>query len=270
MKQLSKLCLVSLLASGAVNAQELKPEWELGAVGFAMSQQAYPGSSYQKPVGLIAPVFIYRGKFLRIGQSGLDLRALDYPDFELDVGFAGSFGSNSNKIPVRQGMPNLGSLVEFGPRAKWYLNGRNTDETTWVEMPIRGVFDINNRANWVGLTAEPQLAYEAKKGPWKLWASAGALLGNRAMNEHFYSVDSNYVTASRAGYQANAGLITWKAVLSASYEVSPALSVFGFTRLNTTHGAKNHNSPLVDKATGMNYGLGFIYTFMKSDTLVKP
>jgi outer membrane scaffolding protein for murein synthesis (MipA/OmpV family) len=264
----TNICLAIGLTSTA-QAQQLRPEWELGVVGLAMTQQAYPGSSYHRPAALIAPLLIYRGKFLRAGQSGVGLRAIDLPGFELDVGFAGSFGSNSSNIPVRRGMPNLGSLVEFGPRGKWYLSGRNTQQTAWVELPVRGVFDIGNHAKWIGVTAEPQLAYETSFSAWKLSGSVGALLGNRDMNQHFYSVDPAYTNQARPAYQAQAGLIAWKAGLTASYRVSPQLSLFGFTRLNSTSASKNHNSPLVDKTNGVNYGVGLAYTFFQSGTMVE-
>jgi MipA family protein len=207
---------------------------------------------------------------LRAGQGGAGLRAIDLPNFELDVGFAGSFGSNSNKIPVRQGMINVGTLVEFGPRAKWYLNGRGTDQTTWFELPVRGVFDIGHHAKQVGITAEPHMSYETKINAWKLSGSVGALLGDRKMNQHFYGVDAPYVTNTRPAYQASSGLIAWKAGLTANYTVSPNLNVFGFARLNTVAGASNLASPLIDKTNGMSYGIGLIYTFVQSANMVKP
>jgi MipA family protein len=250
--------------------QNLKPEWELGVIGLATSQQAYPGSSNQTSAGLIAPLLIYRGKFLRAGQGGIGLRAIDLPNFEIDIGFAGSFGSKSNKIPVRQGMPNLGNLVEFGPRAKWYLNGRNTDQTSWLELPIRGVFDISNQAKNIGYTAEPQWAYQTNIGAWKLSGSLGALLGNQNVNQYFYSVDTAYANSTRNVYQAKSGLVAVKMGFNASYQISPTVSLFSFARLNTTRIAANHVSPLIDKASGTSYGIGIIYSFLQSEALVSP
>jgi MipA family protein len=262
------LVLLVMLLSAQTQAQNLKPEWELGGVGLATSQQAYPGSSYQQPAGLIAPLLIYRGKFLQVGQGGIGLRAVDLPNIEMDIGFAGSFGSSSNKILVRQGMPNLGHLVEFGPRIKWYLNGRHTDQTSWFELPIRGVFDISQHAKNIGFTVEPQLAYESQIKFWKLSGSLGALIGDQKVNQYFYGVDSVYANSTRNTYQAQSGLIAFKAGITASYQVSPAISLFGFARLNTTRGGVNHASPLIDNASGASYGIGIVYSFMQSETLV--
>jgi hypothetical protein len=39
-------------------------------------------------------------------------------DFELDIGFSGSLGSGANDTQARRGMPELGTLVEFGPRGE--------------------------------------------------------------------------------------------------------------------------------------------------------
>jgi MipA family protein len=135
---------------------------------------------------------------------------------------------------------------------------------------VRGVFDISNHAKQVGFTAEPQLSYEANVAQWRFSASVGALLGNTKMNQHFYSVDTAYANASRPIYSANAGLMAWKAGISVSYAITPKFNAFAFTRMNTTAGTKNHSSPLVDKTAGLSYRLGFIYTFLQSETMVKP
>lgn len=270
MNHTATIAALTIAMSTSAQGQNLKPEWELGVVGLTASQQAYPGSSYQTSAGLIAPLLIYRGKFLRAGQGGVGLRAIDLPNFEIDIGFAGSFGSKSNKIPVRQGMPNLGNLVEFGPRAKWYLKGRNTDQTSWLELPIRGVFDISNHAKYIGYTVEPQLSYETKINAWKLYGSLGVLVGNQSVNHYFYSVDNAYANMNRNVYQAHSGVIALKAGFNASYQISPNVSIFSFARLNTTRGSSNQVSPLIDKTSGASYGVGLVYSFLQSDTLVSP
>ncbi len=259
-----------MLMSLQLSAQELKPEWELGAVGLALSQQAYPGSSYQRQAALIAPVFVYRGRFLRANENGVGLRAVDEPSFELDLGFAASLGARSDQIPKRAGMQNLGTLVEFGPRSKWYLSSKVGTEKTWLEMPVRGVFNLNNRAHYVGMTAEPQIAYEINRQPWRLWASAGALIGDSKMNQYLYGVSSQDVTANRAAYQGKAGIMTWKASLAGSYNITPNLSVFASARANTVAGTSNASSPLIDQKRGLSYGIGVLYFFAKSDQMVKP
>lgn len=53
--------LTMLGITGAV-AQEaaLLPRWEIGAFGFGISQQAYPGSDTQLSRAVVLPYFVYR------------------------------------------------------------------------------------------------------------------------------------------------------------------------------------------------------------------
>jgi MipA family protein len=268
--QFAKVLCIIFGVSGPLAAQELKPEWELGVVGLGLSQQAYPGSSYQRQAVFASPVLIYRGDFLRANENGAGLRAINEPRVELDIGFSASLGASASKIPARYGMSNLGNLVEFGPRTKWFLTDKNNPQKTWLELPIRGVFNMSERAKHIGFTAEPQVGFELNAQPWRLWANAGAILGDSRMNDYIYSVDSNYATNSRSPYQAKAGLMAWKASLAGSYNITPDLSLFATIRANTVSGSANASSPLIDQKRGLNYGLGVLYFFTKSDTLVKP
>ena len=49
------------------------------------------------------------------------MRAVQTPSTELDIGFSGSFGSAAADNDARRGLPNIGTLVEFGPRPRWKL-----------------------------------------------------------------------------------------------------------------------------------------------------
>jgi hypothetical protein len=43
-------------------------------------------------------------------------------------------------------MPNLGTLIEFGPRLEWKL-GQATGGGAWrTEFPLRAVFDLSDDA----------------------------------------------------------------------------------------------------------------------------
>lgn len=95
---------------------------------------------------LALPYFIYRGELLRADRVGVGVRALKNPTFEVDTGCSGAFGSNSNRIAARRDMPNLGTLIEFGPRLEWKL-GQATGGGAWrTEFPLRAVFDLSDDA----------------------------------------------------------------------------------------------------------------------------
>lgn len=255
------------LALGA-QAQGLRPAeplWEIGAVAFGVSQQAWPGASEGLRRGLALPYVLYRGPVLRVDRGSVGVRAVRQDGFELDVGFAGAFGSGSNETEARRGMPRLGTLVEFGPRGRWELGSAPGGGRWHAELPLRGVFDLDDRLAGRGWALEPEVQYRHDGvGGWRLSASAGALLGDRRLNGTFYDVAAPYATATRPAYEARAGLISWRLGLTASYRLSPDWRVFGFGRMDLVSGAANADSPLVSRSAGFTGGIGLQWTWMRS------
>jgi outer membrane scaffolding protein for murein synthesis (MipA/OmpV family) len=244
------------------------PLWEIGAVGLAVSQQAYPGAKEHVRRGLALPFLIYRGEYLRADNGTAGIRALKTPDVELDIGFAGAFGARSSSIDVRQGMPDIGTLVEFGPRLKWHLGTTSGKGRLRLELPLRGVFDLNDHLTHRGLVFEPELIYEGHAAPgWRYRTGIGALWGNQRLADTFYGVAPLYATATRPAYVAQSGLIAWRLSASFSRDLSPDLSLFGFAHADSVAGAANAASPLVQRRTGLSVGLGLTYTWMRSARL---
>lgn len=241
------------------------PLWEIGAAGFGVSQQAYPGASEQVRRGLALPFLIYRGEYLRADRDTLGLRAINQPRYEVDIGFAGAFGSRADDSEARRGMPELGTLVEFGPRLKWHLGPVNGDGRLRAEFALRGVFDLDDKFRNKGVSFEPRLVWEQRGGGnWRYGASAGALFGNRKLADTFYGVAPADALPGRPAYIAESGLIALRFGASASREITPDLRLFLFGRLDSVAGAANRDSPLVRKTTGASVGAGLIYTFARS------
>ncbi|MEI6661925.1 MAG: MipA/OmpV family protein, partial [Comamonadaceae bacterium] len=119
----AKLALITaLLFTASVQAQDAGlPLWEAGVFAGSLASPAYPGSAERLTRTLALPYFIYRGDILRIDRGGVGARMMMGPDVELDVGFAASLPASSADITVRQGMPDLGTLLEFGPVLKLTL-----------------------------------------------------------------------------------------------------------------------------------------------------
>ena len=158
-KLIAGIAVLALLLAGNAHAQSddapaaALPLWELGAFGFGSSQQAYPGADEQLTRGLLLPYGQYRGRFLRADRETAGLRAVKTPVYELDVGVAGSFGGSSAEIGARRGMPELGTLLEFGPRLKVNLGqwGEGRHAGRWrLDLPLRGVFDVSDSAAYRG------------------------------------------------------------------------------------------------------------------------
>lgn len=262
--------VVMFATSFAAHAQDSTPQplWEIGAGLLAASQQAYPGAAQRVGRRLVFPYVIYRGKFLRADRDGLGLVAVKTSQYELDIGFAGAFGSDSNDIEARRGMPNLGTLIEFGPRLKWTLAESPANGRLRADLAIRGVFDLSDGFSNKGISVEPQLVYQWDSGAWRYNASAGLILGNQRLADTFYGVAPIHATASRPTYSAESGLVAVRLGANLSRQISPRVRLFGFVQLDSLAGAANNASPLVQKRTGSTIGVGLIYTFARSETLV--
>lgn len=267
---LALLVLASLPA--LVAAQEQPPQdppkrplWEIGAVALAVSQQAYPGSDRQVNRGLALPYLIYRGRFLRADNDGIGLRAVRTPRYEFDVSAAGAFGSRASGDPVRRGMPDLGTLVEFGPRLKIHLGGDANTGRWRLDLPLRGVFDLSDSLEYRGLVFQPGVVWQKRvAGGWNLGLGASLLFADDRLARTFYEVAPAYATATRPAYQAEAGLLATRVSASLSRDLTRDWTLFGFARLDTVAGAANRDSPLVQGRTGATVGVGVSYTWLRS------
>jgi len=242
------------------------PLWEIGAVGLATGQSAYPGSSETVSLALAVPYVIYRGEFFRLDRGGAGFRAIHRPDFELDIGFSGSLGSRASDTVARQGMDDLGTLIEFGPRMRWNLSAPSAPGQWNIELPLRGVFDVSNSAAYRGVVLEPELkySYRAKAG-WTWGTGLSVIAADQSMQSLFYTVTAAQATASRPAYQAQAGLMALRLSGSMSYPLAPDTRLLVFGRFDSVQGAANQASPLVRQNTGLGAGLVLVYTWKKSE-----
>jgi hypothetical protein len=204
---LSLAALVALPAHAQTSASgpSAEPLWEVGVVAFGLTQQAWPGASESVRRAIALPYVLYRGPVLRIDRGAVGLRAVKQSDFELDIGFAGALGSNAGEAAARQGMPVLGTLLEFGPRARLKL-GNDPGGGQWgLELPLRGVFDATDRFAARGFAFEPRVQWSPPAlAGWRVGASVGALLGDRQLAGTFYDVAPAYATGLRPAYDAKA------------------------------------------------------------------
>jgi outer membrane protein len=252
-------------AAAEASAPPAEPLWELGGVAFGLTQQAWPGASEDVRRAIALPYVLYRGPWLRIDRGAFGLRAVKRSGFELDIGLSGSLGSSAKDTVARQGMPELGTLVEFGPRGRWNLGSAPGGGQWRLELPLRGVFDVSDSFASRGVALEPEIQWNHPGlAGWRLTASVGALLGDRRLAGTFYDVAPTYATPTRPAYDANAGLIAWRLGLTASHRLTRDWRIFGFGRLDSVAGAANADSPLVSRTTGYSAGVGLQWTWLRS------
>ena len=255
MRTSSYLALVaaSLLPTlASAQAQPLErdlPLWEAGIGAAAFSTPAYPGADDRSNRGLVLPYLIYRGKVFRADQNGVGARLLNTDKVEFDIGFSGSLPAHSDDVEARRGMPDLGTLVEFGPRLKYKFADLGERGRMRFELPLRAVIEARGGLRRQGWTMEAQL---------------GAVFGDARINRYFYEVQPQYATPERPAYASDAGLLLVRTGLFGTYRLNPDLRLFGFVRYETYSGAANQDSPLMKRSTGASAGIGFAWTFARS------
>ncbi|MBI2748207.1 MAG: MipA/OmpV family protein [Burkholderiales bacterium] len=262
-------CLAAGSAAWSQDSTPL-PLWEVGLFALGASQQAYPGAAQQLDRGLLLPYLIYRGEVLRVDRGGIGLRKVVSPSVELDIGFSGAFGTRSGEIDARQGMLELGTLVEFGPRIQWMLVDNLGGGRLRADFALRGVFDLNDHLSSRGLALEPELVFARNPSTgWRYSAGVGVVVGDNRLNDTLYGVDPVYATPTRAAYTASAGLIASRLSLYVSRALSRDLRLSAYTRIDSVAGAANQASPLVQKNAGASVGVWLTYTLARSSTLVR-
>jgi outer membrane scaffolding protein for murein synthesis (MipA/OmpV family) len=252
-------------ATDSEGARPAQPLWEVGGFAIAGRQLAYPGSRQRVGVGLALPYFIYRGRVLRADQGVVGLRAFKTERSEVDIGFAGAFGSSASESSARRGMPDIGTLVEFGPRLKLTLGGGFR-----AALPLRGVFDLSDGFRHRGMAFEPEISWSTRAGAWNLGSSLSWVVGDERLASTFYRVAPEFAIVGRPAYEAQAGLISTRLEFNASRSFGRDWRLFNFVRMESVAGAANRSSPLVESRSGTSFGVGLSWTWLRSEALAQP
>lgn len=261
---------LAALALGGVGAGAMaqpgpQPLWEAGLIGVAATQPAYPGAETSVKRALALPLFIYRGDILRVDRGGINLRTVRTPAWELDLSFSAGLGAKSHDVPARAGMPDLGTLVEAGPRLRWNIAADPSGR--WrLDLPLRGVFDASSQLRAKGMAFEPTLLREQRLGDsgWAGGVAAGALVADGRLASTWYGVAPEYTRPDRPAYAARRGLVAWRLNASLSRAITPELRFFAFARLEDLSGSANAASPLMKRDHGVSGGIALAWTPWRS------
>ena len=256
------------VAAPAASEAPARPLWEAGVVAGAVSQQAYPGSDRQIKRGLVLPWLVYRGRYLRADGESVGVRAVRTPEVEFDLSAAFAFGSSASNDPVRRGMPDLGTLVELGPRLRVNLGGTPEDGRWRFDLPLRGVFDVSDAFAYRGTILQPGISWSRRlPGAWNVGTSASLVFADERLSRTFYGVAPAYATGTRPAYEAKAGLMATRLSASLTKNISRDWTVYAFARADSVAGAANRHSPVVSRTTGFTVGAGLSWTWLRSAEL---
>lgn len=250
------------------------PLWELGAgIGIATTPH-YPAGKGSRTRALPLPYVVYRGDFLRAGDGSLVSGHLfDSERIELDISLNGSFDADSDDVEIRQGMPDLGLLLEVGPELQWRLNDpANETLTIKLELPLRAVVAVNDGdVHAQGWVFNPEFELE-----WNNVVAANSQISlsldtawaNEKLSDYFYSVQDEFQTPQRPGYAAKAGILQTSLSLNFKQRRGPRFMVAGIKYHNYS-GAENSGSPLFQSNSSWTAYLGVAWSLWQSERRVK-
>lgn len=258
---------LALIVSAGAPAGE-KPLWELGAGVTVLQFPAYRGSDENHLFVLPVPYVVYRGEFLKADREGIRGTFFDSDRVELSLSLSASPPVSSDKVKIREGMPDLEPTVEIGPSLDVRL-WRSSDERVRLRtrLPLRAGFTVEGSPESTGWQFTPQLNLDwrdpAGMNGWTLGVVAGPVYGDRRQHRYFYGVDETQATAARPAFDARGGYAGTQ-VLAALWKRFPSWWLGGFVRYDSLAGAVFEGSPLVTRRDYFACGLAVTWVLGES------
>jgi len=254
-----------------------RPLWEFGVGGTVLYGPDYPASDEYHLNGIGAPLFIYRGRYFRLGDGSIaEAIALNTETLEFNLSFSASFKADSGDNKAREDMPDLDYLGGVGPQVIAHAARRYSPEiglaTVDILLPVRAVFSTDlSSAEHRGFVAQPGVRYKHRfpgDHPFRFKATASTIFANEELMDYFYGVRRKYARADRKEFDASAGYLGSELRLSMSKEVLDGLHFFLGGRFGLYTGAKNEDSPLFTSDYGAAVSLSMLWSFYTSDETV--
>lgn len=250
--------------------------WGLQVIGFAQHFPAYPSSSDNNLTVLPIPFPVYRGQFLRFGDSLEDVasgRIVQGDRISLSVDFSASFPEKSRDLARRQGMPDLDFLIEGGPELKIsLLEGLSGNRDLDLSLQLRAAVSLDGLdTHSRGFIFSPELEYRVRD-----WMSHRIGAGNEfrvrmspkwASSEYadyFFGVADAFATTDRPAYLASSGYLHTEFLLGLNRKITDRLEFRGSLRLWVNNGSANSGSPLFQRDIDTGIRLAFFWTAWES------
>ncbi|MEP0354343.1 MipA/OmpV family protein [Paraglaciecola sp.] len=278
------LFVVSMLLSLNIVAQEeiiledeMRPVWEAGAFIGVFNAPEYPASNQSNTNVVPVPYFIYRGETLRIGDGSIARAvALDKSWYELDLSLAASFGANSKDNEARSGMPDLDFNFELGPQLKLRLSKFEFENhgkgELFLNLQTRAVFSTDfSGIDHRGYVFQPDLRYRQRgwlSEKTALSISLSPTWATEKLHDYFYQVDQRFVTEQRNQFDAKAGYLGTRLLVSVSFNATEDLRVFLGASTSIHSGSANENSPLFIDENTYSFGAGVVWRLWESEEKV--
>ena len=239
----------SAAEAGPPERGRTEPLWEIGAVGGGGWLPDYPAAGQNHWNGIALPYAIYRGDFLQLGERGI-VRGLflDLRHFELDLSADAAFPVDSSDNRAREGMPDLDTLFEIGPKLIYKFLPRGSGQELDLSLAARAVLSTDI-VNWryQGFVINPGLTWRDERfldGDLSLVAGVNPLFGFDGLDRYFYRVSPGDARPDRPAYKADPGYIGTEMTLGVSWSPFERVRLFGGIVPGYYKGSANEDSPL--------------------------
>lgn len=257
-------------------SMEQKPVWEAGIGGGYLSSFDYPGSKDPNTAQFALPFFIYRSEIFRVGDGGVGAVAVERPRLKVDISFGGALNAESEPDSVREGMPDLDLLFEFGPRLQYRLYEKQGDADSRIRLDwdskIRAVVGTDFKGvRAQGFVFSTGLAFRQKAiigDKVDLVVNADITFGDQRYNDNFYTVTSDFANPQRASYKAKPGYVESRIFLGLGIRPTPTLRIFTGVALFSFANSANEASPLFETDTSTQYAVGLAWAPFRSNKLI--
>lgn len=250
---------------------EERPLWEVGLFGGAAQLPHYRGSDEYSTYVLPLPYLIYRGEIIRANRDGVKGIFWSNDRIETSLSFTGSPPADKDN-KAREGMPELGAILEVGPGLKVFLSQKDNPNPLYLKAGVRVAISVD--------TDDYDVAYQGIRGNIKLiymnrtqlkdqgiifGVNAGVDFANREYNDYIYSVDPVYATPTRPAYSADGGYTGFSLSANAVKKLNDRWSVGAYYRWDNISGTSYADSPLVKTENNHILGVAIICKLFKSE-----
>jgi MipA family protein len=274
----STVCGLTLLACLAVpqgaQAQSLeRPRWEFG-LGLATAQlKQYRGSDETARYTTPFPYFVYRGDRVKADREGARAELLSLGDTHLDVGLGFAPPVSSERVKLREGMPDIPAIIDIGPALETTLYRSEEDHIhVKFRLPVGYGVKLGKQRGATGWQASPRLSMEVRnvlgQPGWNAMVMGGPVYATGKRHALYYDVAPAYATADRPAYRASGGYGGTQLSMTLNKRFD-RYWVGAFLRHEWLDGAAYTPSPMVRTRDYSVVGLAVAWVFSQSDELVK-
>lgn len=254
---LKKVLVLSVLFVSLYAKETLSYGLGLGFI----STPAYIGSDKQNNRFLPFPYIDYKGKYFNINRDKIYNQFYDKNRLQMEVSIRGMLPSKSEDT-AREGMPNLDTILEFGPMLTYNLREVNNAKLSLL-LPLRAAFSLGSDSmfEYQGALASLDLQYKDRIfSEYNFILTTGLGFNDKKINDYYYEVQSQYVTSSREQYSSKSGYSGFHTSLALTKK-EDKFWYGGFIKHYYLEGAQFEKSPLVETKNSLFYGLAFSYLF---------